>query len=304
MHHLFFQCIFAADIQQTSYTDMKKILILIAAAGLLTGFISCSDDEPNRGDSVFTVNTAMINHIVNTTSGSVIGISDTHNRLTLDTLKHTAVLELNYNDGNGTRSISLQDIKATAKRLGFYELTASGNGQVRDFKGYVDFNEGSLRYRYTTTDGIRVISTTPEVFFLKTKNVITYDDTTKATTMDDVMYQFEVSPVTARAVVKVMGIVHAKEMKYFTNITATSVPVTVTADGYSFQGQDIATTAMFRNWTDSVGVPSIKTTDKYPFKTFNAKVDLANDTLVINYMIGSSATVVASGRTYPDYTAY
>jgi len=25
---------------------------------------------------------------------------------------------------------------------------------------------------------------------------------------------------------------------------------------------------------------------------------------MINYMIGGSATVVAGGRTYPDYTAY
>ena len=286
-------------------TDMKKILLLIAIAGLLMGFISCSDDnEPKRGDGVFIVNTAMINHMVNTGDGTVIGIGDTHNKLTIDTGKHTAQVVLNYDDGNGPKSISLTDIKAMPKRLGFYELTMPDNAQVKGFKGYVDFNEGSLRYRYTTADGIRVISTTPEVFFLKTKNVITYDDTTKTTTMDNVMYQFEVSPLTQKAIVKVMGIEHAKEMKYFINITASSVPFTVTANGYSITGDNIPTSAVYRNLTDSTGVPTTKTSDKFPFKTFDANVDLANDSLIINFMMGSSATVVASGRTYPDYTAY
>lgn len=284
---------------------MKKILLLIAAAGVLMGFISCSDDDgPKRGDGVFNVNTAMVNHITDATTGAVIGISDTHNRLTIDTAKHTASLSLNYDDGNGTRTLSLTGIKATPKRLGFYELTVSGDPQVKDFKGYVDFNEGSLRYRYTTADGIRVISTTPEVFFLKTHTDATYLDTTKATHQEGVMYQFEVSPVTSKAIIKVMGIVHAKEMKYFTNITATSVPVTVTSDGYSIAGTGIATTATFRNWTDSVGVPTIRTSDKYPFKTFNASIDLANDSLILNFMIGDSAVVTASGRTYPNYTTY
>ena len=45
-------------------------------------------------------------------------------------------------------------------------------------------------------------------------------------------------------------------------------------------------------------------TDKYPFKTFSANVDLLNDTLNATFMMGASATVVATGRTYPDYTTY
>ena len=54
---------------------------------------------------------------------------------------------------------------------------------------------------------------------------------------------------------------------------------------------------------DSTG-SVISQTDKYPFKTFNATVDLVNDRLDATYMMGGSATVVATGKTYPDYTSY
>jgi len=280
---------------------MKKIFWLIAMTGVLMGAISCSDDdEPKRGDGVFTVNTSMINHMVNSGSDAVIGVSMTHNKLTLDTVKHKATLELNYNDGNGDKQLKLEDIAATPKRLGFYELSSPS---YRSFSGYVDFNEGSMRYRYTTTGGIRVISTTPEVFFLKTQNTVTYDDTTKASTMENTMYQFSIEPASKTAVVKVLGIVHVKDMKYFNSITAASVPFTVTPNGYSFSGENFKTNAVYRNYVDSTG-SVISQTDKYPFKTFNATVDLVNDRLDATYMMGGSATVVATGKTYPDYTSY
>ena len=217
---------------------MKKIFLLIAMMGLLMGAISCSDDdEPNRGNGVFTVNTPMINHVYNTATGMVIGISNTHNSLTLDTIIHTASLDLSYNDGSD-KILSLRNLTAKPKRLGFYELTASDNSQ---FKGYVDFNEGSMRYIYTTDDGIRVISATPEVFFLKTKNTISYDDTTEATVMDGTMYQFELTPTSSSALIKVMGIVHAKDDRYFINITGSGASFTPTSNGFTIQGEDIKT---------------------------------------------------------------
>lgn len=309
VHHLFFKCIFAAPMRQifstTSNTDMKKILMMIAAAGLILGVISCGNDEPSggndkRGDGVFVVNTPMVNHLYNTVNGQVLGMSSTHNRLTLDTTNHKASLELNYNDGNGDKTIRLDDLTATPKRLGFYELRSPKDSK---FSGYVDFNEASMRYRYTTADGIRIIATIADVFFLKTRSVITYDDTTKATTIDNAIYQFTLSPTTSNAVVKVMDIVHAKDLRRFISITAMSVPCTVTPNGYSLTGTNLSTSALYKAWTDSTGY-NTKTTDKYPFKTFDANVDLVNDTLMINYMIGGSATVVAGGRTYPNYTAY
>ena len=56
---------------------MKKIFLLIAAAGLLMGFISCSDDDgPRKGGSSFTVNTPMINHMYNTLTGEVMAIPE------------------------------------------------------------------------------------------------------------------------------------------------------------------------------------------------------------------------------------
>ena len=284
---------------------MKKILLLIAAIGMIMGAISCSDDDdPKRGDGVFTVNTPMINHIVNLNNGNVLGMSATRNKLTLDTNKRQASVELNYNDGSGDKTVSLSGITATPTRLGFYTLKANDNTQLRDFNGYVDFNESAIRYSYTTNDGIRVISTISDVFFLKTHNTISYLDTTKTTEMENVMYQFTLSPTQSTAITKVMAIVHAKDMRFFNNMTATSVPVTVTRNGYTFSGQNIPTTTTFRNWTDSVGVPTVKTTDEYPFKTFNAVVDLENDSIIANFMMGDSAIVVASGRTYPNYTAY
>lgn len=279
---------------------MKKIFLLIAMAGALMLAVSCSDDdEPKRGNGVFTVNTPMINHMYNTITGEVLGLSNTHNKLTIDTVKHTASLELVYNDGT-EHTLVLKDLTARAKRLGFYELSSPSYAQ---FSGYVDFNESSMRYRYTTESGLRIISTIPEVFFLKTNNHISYDDTITSTDMENVMYQFTVTPGMENAVVKVMGIAHAKDLKYFNIITAVSVPYTITPDGYVFSGQNIPTTAKYISTIDST-MTTIKTTSDYPFQTFNATVDLMNEYLDAVYMMGEHATVTATGRTYPDYTAY
>ena len=285
---------------------MKKILLMIAATALLMGAISCSDsDEPKRGDGVFTVNTSMVNHIINVNSGEVVGIASTFNKLTIDTVNHKASLELNYNDGNSNKTLNLNDIIATAKRLGFYSLSLSSDPT---FSGYVDFNEGSMRYRYQTPEGLRIISTLREVFFLKTNNVVTYLDTTKATTMESTMYQFNFDPATKTAVVKVMDIVQARanDMKHFINITASGVPFTITTNGYSIAAENVKTNATYYAFTDSTTGTSdkVKTTNSYPFKVFNATIDLANDHLDANYMIGDSAIVTATGRTYPDYTSY
>ena len=279
---------------------MKKILLLIAAMGLIMGIVSCDDEPGKRGDGIFNVNTPMINHIVNQNNGNVLGMSSTFNKLTLDTIKHTASLELNYNDGNGDKTLKISDIKAMPKRLGFYELTSASNAS---FSGYVDFMEGAMRYCYTTAEGLRVISTIDEVFFLKTHNTISYLDTTKTTVMGNVMYMFTLMPTTTTATVKVMDIVHAKDFKRFISITSVNVPCTVTREGYTLSGENLATTALYKAWTDSTGY-NPKTTDKYPFKTFSATVNLEKDSLFINFMMGDSAVVVASGTTYPDYTTY
>ena len=277
---------------------MKKILFLIATTALLCAAVSCSEeDAPIR--TVFTVNTTMINHMVNASTDEVIGIATTQNKLVLDTLNHKASLELKYNDGS-EKTLSINDIVATSNGL-FFTLKSLSNSQ---FSGYVDFSEGgAMRYRYVTDDGIRVISTTPEVFFRNTKSIITYDDTTEANTSYVTMYQFDISPSTNTAIVKVSDILHVKDLKNFINITANNVPITVTPNGFSVAGVDLKTTAKYKNYVDSTN-STVSTTDKYPFKTFNAAIDLVNDHLDANYMLGGSATVVATGRTYPDYVTY
>ena len=229
--------------------------------GLLMGAISCNDnDEPKRGNGKFTVNTPMINHVYNTSTGTVLGFSSTHNKLT---------------------------------------LSASSNG----FKGYVDFNEGSLRYTYTTDDGLRIISTIADVFFLKTKTIINYKDTTKSTEMDGTMYQFELAPASSTATIKVMGIVHAKDLKYFINLTGSGAELIPTPNGFTIESENIRTTGVYRNWVDSTS-SVVSTTDKYPFKSFNASIDLVNDSFSTSFMMGDSATVSATGSTYPDYSTY
>jgi len=275
---------------------------MIAALGLILGAISCSDDdEPKRGNGKFTVNTTMFNHMYNTTSGVVMGMTTTRNKLTLDTVSHKASLELNYNDGNGNQVFKIDDIAVTTKRLGFFELHSPS---ISSFNGYVDINQGAMRYDYTTPGGIRVISMTPEVFFLKTKTTLTYDDTTKSNTVDNAMYQFNVMPEAGTASIIVMQVVHAKDRKYFNSITAASVPYSVTPDGFTINASNLNTNAYYvLHYTDSLGT-TISTTNKYPFKTFNATVNLVDDQFEANYMIGSSATATATGKAYPDYNAY
>lgn len=265
--------------------------------GVLMSSISCgNDDYPVR--TVFTVNTPMINHMVNTTNGEVMGLSNTYNKLTIDTVKHTASLELNYNDGSN-KTLSLNDLKATPKRLRFYELTSPTNAQ---FSGYVDFNQGSMRYSYMTDGGIRVISFTPEVFFNDTRSDVTYDDTTQATTSYVTMYTFDISSSNQSTIIRVADILHAKDLKTFLNITTKDeVPITITPNGFTITGTDLKTIGQYERYVDSTNSP-ISTTDKYPFKTFNATIDLVNDHLDANFMMGGSATVVATGKTYRDNT--
>ena len=92
---------------------MKKILLMIALTGALMAAVSCGsdNDEPWRGDGVFTVNTPMINHISD--NGQALGISSTHNKLTIDTVNHKASIELNYNTGQGDKTLKIDDLKAT-----------------------------------------------------------------------------------------------------------------------------------------------------------------------------------------------
>lgn len=267
--------------------------------GMLMGVISCSDDEPSGVNTVFSVNTPMINHVYNTVTGTVLGISNTYNFLTIDTALHTASLDLRYNDGNGEKTFSLRNISAKPKGIAFYELSDASNSQ---FKGYVDFGESSMRYIYTTSEGIRVISTTPEIFFRKTNNTISYDDTTETTVMESTMYQFEIAPSTLTSSIQVMDIEHAKDLKRFYSLTGSGANVTLTPNGYVIQSDTIKTTAMvYRNWMDiTSGV--IPTTDKYPLIGFNATIDLLNDSLNTTFKMGNSATVVATGRTYSFYT--
>ena len=283
---------------------MKKILLLIAGIGLLCAAVSCSgDDEPDvpqRGDGVFVVNTSMINHMVNISNGQVLGVSSTHNKLTIDTVNHMAWLELHYLDGNTEKTMKLDAAKAKPKRLGFYELESSSNP---NFSGYVDFNEGAMRYRYQTPEGILVTSTMSEIFYLKTESTLTYDDTTATNKSENTMYQFNINATNQTATIMVMDIVHAKDLKRFINITANSVPYTVTTTGFAISGENLNTNAQYIAYVDSTG-SSVATTDKYPFKTFNATIDLANDHLSADFMIGPSATVHATGKTYPDYSAY
>ena len=155
----------------------------------------------------------------------------------------------------------------------------------------------------TTVDGIRIISTTPEVFFMKTENTVVYSDETPTSTKDNVNYTFSIDPGSMTSTITVSHIVHVKDVKYFESITANNVPFTVTPNGYAIQAQNLKTTAIYYSSLDSLG-HNHKTTDKYPFKTFSANVDLVNDSLNATFMMGASATVVATGRTYPDYTTY
>ena len=280
---------------------MKKLLLMIAVMALVCTVVSCggSDEPGRRGDGVFIVNTPMINHMYNTVTGAVIGVGETHNKLTLDTVHHTAALVLSYNDGSD-HTVTYNDLTAKAKGPLFYELRSPSDAS---FYGYVYLREGDMRYRYTTADGIRIISTIAEVFFYKTQNTVEYSDATGPTSMENVYYNFIVDPAKLTAIVKVGDIVHAKDVKYFEDITAMSVPVTLTNTGYIIAGQNIKTTAHYKSVIDSTG-SRVKTTTDYPFKTFNATVDLLNDHMEAHYMLGEDATVTASGRTYPDYTAY
>ena len=77
---------------------------------------------------------------------------------------------------------------------------------------------------------------------------------------------------------------------------------TPTPNGYTFESENVRTSAVYRNWVDSTS-SVVSTTEKYPFKPFKATVDLVNDSLSTTFTMGTSAAVTASGRTYPNYKA-
>ena len=260
----------------------------IADVNAIIDIILGDDDS-----GVFTVNIPMVNHMYNTVTNQVIGVTNTRNKLVLDTIRHTARLELVYNDGSD-HTVTYKNLTAHASRTGFFVLSSPSDP---NFSGYVDFNEVSFRYIYMTDD-LRIISTTPDVFFLKTENTIEYDDTTETTRMEDVIYQFNLNADERTATVMVMGIIHAKDMRYLMRVVAANVPFTLTPNGYSFTGENIATTTWYR----SADNPALKTTSEYPFVTLDVNVDLIGDQIVANYMLGPHATVTATGKTYPDFS--
>ena len=283
---------------------MKKILYLIAALAMLSLAVSCGDDdEPKRGDGVLISNTPMINHMVNMSNGQVLGVTSTRNKLTFDTAKHTASLELHYLDGATEKILTMDGITAIPKRLGYYELDWKSDPS---FKGYIDLFEGpSMRYVYQTPEGFLITSTLPDIFFKNTESIITYDDTTKSNKSETTMYVFTINPEYQTATIEVEDITHAKDMRKFVKIIANSVPYTVTKNGFSINAENLKTTARYESHSGSGGTSFIAESDKYPFKTFNATIDLSahqlEDSLSATYMIGGSASVTAKGRTYPNH---
>ena len=276
---------------------MKKIFLLIAACTILCVAVSCGDDdEPKRGNGVFIVNTPMINHMVH--NGEVVGVTSTYNKLTFDTVRHTASLELHYLDGSIEQTLKLDSVSVEPKRLGFYELKYL---RRMVFRGYVDIFEGCMRYTYNTPEGYLVTSTMPELFFRNTESYLTYPDTTPSNKTENTMYQFTIDPTSQTAIVKVTDIVHAKDMKRFTLITAYSVPFTVTNEGFTLAAKNLTTNAHYVSMLDSLG-SNDKQTNAYPFKTFNATIRLNTsqfqDHMDANFMIGDNATVTATGTTY------
>ena len=276
---------------------MKKTLLLIAMTGVLLLAASCNnDDEPKRSNSVATVTYPMFNHITADGGNTVVGIFSTQNKLVLDTATRKATLELNYSDSQGSKQLTLDDVVATStpENPKFYELTSPS---YRSFKGYANFNQLSFRYSYTTTGGLHVISMTPEVFFLKTNTTVTYDDATPATTDEISNYIFNINADGKTATVEVTQILHAKDLKFFNSITATNVPITVTPTGFTISATNLPTKGLYIRYDFETG-SNQKETSEYPFKTFNATVDLVNGTMTANFMMGGSATVTATGRTY------
>ena len=263
--------------------------------GVLLLAASCNnDDEPKRGTGVATVTYPMFNHITTDGGNTVVGIFSTQNKLVLDTATRKATLELNYSDSQGSKQLTLDDVVGTPTRPKFYELTSPS---YRSFKGYADFNQLSFRYSYTTTGGLHVISMTPEVFFLKTNTKVTYDDATAATTDEISNYHFIINADGKTATVEVTQILHAKDLKFFNSITATNVPITVTPTGFTISGTNLPTKGLYIRYDFETG-SNQKETSEYPFKTFNATVDLVNGTMTANFMMGESATVTATGSTY------
>ena len=100
----------------------------------------------------------------------------------------------------------------------------------------------------------------------------------------------------------ILTIQNAQISIHFSNLVACYCRIitgNITANGFTINATNLKTTATYYSYVDSTGTDKA-TTNKYPFQTFNATVDLVNDHLDANYMISNSATVVATGKTYPD----
>jgi len=289
---------------------MKRICSLLTAIALLTILLAaCSnDDSPSKGgDAKRTVNTTMLNHIVSTTTGEVLPPATAKNQLTIDTAAHTAALTLNYHNGNNAVAVDAPNLTAQPARLGFYNL--SSTDASLSLSGYVDFNEANLKYAYTH-GGYRIVSTLSELFYLSTTTTMNYSDTTASHTVDNAIYQFEINPLTMTATVKIMELLHAQANKYFENITARNVPVTLSASGYNISGEQIATTAVYRAYDSATG-SSTKTSNDYRFGALSASLSVENDTFTITYTIdhldgdgkvNGTASASASGHTYSNKT--
>ena len=253
---------------------------------LILATTSCSDSNSGKGGGQAKRTVTMLNHIVNTSTGDVI-VSSSDVDYVFDRDNMTVDVTVRFSvDGKNDISYQFKDLAMTEKS-GVYSVKGTTTG-ISAMNGHLDFNEGTIRFNYTTSDGYRVISTSPELYSLSAGTSITYADGT-ADAKQAPMYQFDVDPETMTCTVRMMSFLDKSRSRTITSITSTvKAPVTATAEGYKIEASELASKTIYTLNGQST------TTTQYPFADLKVTFDMENDVFNATFSAGD-LDVTASG---------
>lgn len=278
------------------YLIMKKLYSLIALACLLL-LGSCGGDDPKSNNEMFSLTLKTLNHIVDLNTGTVLAPTIGSHAFKVNL--NTSAIESQVTHtipGVGAETFSMS-VSGANPSYGIYTFSG-GTGAIGKLRGLIDLNEDATRLSYVVNDRYRVIATLPEVFFLATNTKLTYSDGTSSMS-DGGIYQFEIDPANLTATIIVTTINHTKDVRYIKNITGKGATVEPTEYGYHITAENLATITNYQSGdfekTNFVG---------YPLITFDAKLDVVNGTMTVNFKMGRTEVteVSATGTVYKDNT--